>query len=58
VVTLIDAAVALLLHNNEPVVFDASSVDEPQLSATFTVGAEGIAFTVTAAEAVTPHAFV
>jgi hypothetical protein len=43
-VTVIDAVVALLLHRIEPVVLEAVNTDEPQLLATATVGADGIAF--------------
>ena len=40
---MIDGVVNPLLHNIEPVVFDAVSVDDPQLSTTVTVGVDGIA---------------
>jgi hypothetical protein len=42
--TVIDAVVAPLLHRIFPVVFEAVSVEVPQLSATVTVGADGVAF--------------
>ena len=41
---MIDGVVNPLLHKREPVVFDAVSVDDPQLSATVTIGADGTAF--------------
>ena len=37
-----DAVVAPLLHNNEPVKFEAANIEFPQLSLTVTVGADGI----------------
>jgi len=43
VCTVIDAVVAPVLHNNEPALPDAVSTELPQLLATFTVGADGIA---------------
>ena len=36
-----DAVVALLLHNNEPVKLPAVNTELPQLFATVTVGADG-----------------
>ena len=39
--TVIDAFVEPLLHRIEPVVLEAVNVDDPQLSATVTVGATG-----------------
>ena len=44
VVTVIDEAVAPLLHNKEPLNEPAVNVELPQLSTTDTVGADGIAF--------------
>ena len=41
-VTVIDEVVAPLLHNNEPVKFDAVNTEFPQLLTTSTDGAEGI----------------
>jgi phage-related protein len=41
--TVIDAVVAPLLQRIAPVVLEAVSVDVPQLSATVTVGADGVA---------------
>ena len=46
VVTVIDAVVAPLLHNNAPVVPVAVNTELPQLLVTFTTGVAGIAFTV------------
>jgi hypothetical protein len=48
-VTLIDAVVAPVLHNNDPVYPDAVNTELPQLLTTVTVGAEGVAFTVSVA---------
>ena len=42
VVTVIDEAVAPLLHNNEPVKSAAVNTELPQLFTTLTVGADGI----------------
>jgi hypothetical protein len=39
-----DIVVAPLLHNGEPVIFEAVKTEFPQLSTTVTVGAPGIAF--------------
>ena len=41
-----DDVVALLLHNNAPVVPDAANTELPQLLVTLTTGMEGAAFTV------------
>ncbi len=41
---MIDDVVAPLLHRIEPVIPDAVRVDDPQLSATLTTGAAGVAF--------------
>jgi hypothetical protein len=43
-VTVIDAIVALLLHNNDPVTLPAVNTELPQLLTTVTVGADGITF--------------
>ena len=43
-VTVIDVVVAPLLHNNEPVTFDAVNIEFPQLLTTPMVGVAGIAF--------------
>ena len=45
-VTVIDAVVAPVLHNNVPVVPVAVNTELPQLFTTLTPGVEGIAFTV------------
>ena len=42
-VTVIDEVVAPLLHNNEPVNPEAVNTELPQLLATVTVGADGVA---------------
>ena len=52
--TVIDGVVAPLLHNNVPAAF-VESVELPQLFATVTTGAEGIAF---GAELLLPAALV
>ena len=59
-VTVIDVVVAPLLHNNEPVKLPAVKTELPQLFATVTVGADGIALTVNVAplEFVEPTLFV
>lgn len=44
VVTVIDGVVAPLLHNNDPLKFEAVKTEFVQLSVTVTVGATGIAF--------------
>ena len=43
-VTVIEVVVAVLLHNNDPVKFEAVTTELPQLSATVTVGGAGIVF--------------
>ena len=47
--TVIDDAVAPLLHSNEPVKPDAVNTELPQLLLTFTEGAAGSGFTVSVA---------
>ena len=44
VVTLIEAVVSPVLHNNEPVKSEAVSTELPQLFATTKAGADGIIF--------------